>query len=240
MPGLDQDMMQKNLTCRNLHEAQKNMCLYGACFLPVNLLLLAFGILLYALSAASGIHVAGGDSLLPSLVGEGVLGVAVMVPFTIGIVAAAFSSADSALTALTTATCIDLLAIEERTISEAEALRIRRRVHVVLAVAFVGCMAVFKIVGDQSLINAIYVMASYTYGPLLGLYAFGLFTRRRLTSERWVPAVCLASPVVCGLLDYLAPRFWGFSFGYELLMLNGLLTFAGLAVLSRPRAQTTD
>lgn len=240
MTGLDQDMMQKNLTCRNLHEAQKNMCLYGACFLPVNLLLLAFGILLYALSAASGIHVAGGDSLLPSLVGEGVLGVAVMVPFTIGIVAAAFSSADSALTALTTATCIDLLAIEERTISEDEALRIRRRVHVVLAVAFVGCMAVFKIVGDQSLINAIYVMASYTYGPLLGLYAFGLFTRRRLTSERWVPAVCLASPVVCGVLDYMAPRFWGFSFGYELLMLNGLLTFAGLAVLSRPRSQTTD
>lgn len=238
MTGLDQDMMQKNLTCRNLREAQKNMCLYGACFLPVNMLLLAFGILLYALSAASGVTVAGGDSLLPTLVGEGAMGVAVMVPFTIGIVAAAFSSADSALTALTTATCIDLLAIEDRPLSEAEALRIRRRVHVVLAVAFVGCMAVFKAVGDQSLINAIYVMASYTYGPLLGLYAFGLFTRRRLTSERWVPAVCIAAPVVCGVLDYVAPRHWGFTFGYELLMLNGLLTLSGLTLLSR-KGKTT-
>ena len=238
MTGLDQDMMQKNLTCRNLREAQKNMCLYGACFLPVNMLLLAFGILLYALSAASGVTVAGGDSLLPTLVGEGAMGVAVMVPFTIGIVAAAFSSADSALTALTTTTCIDLLAIEDRPLSEAEALRIRRRVHVVLAVAFVGCMAVFKAVGDQSLINAIYVMASYTYGPLLGLYAFGLFTRRRLTSERWVPGVCIAAPVVCGVLDYVAPRHWGFTFGYELLMLNGLLTFAGLTLLSR-KGKTT-
>ena len=227
MTGLDQDMMQKNLTCRNLREAQKNMCLYGACFLPVNMLLLAFGILLYALSAASGVTAVGGDSLLPTLVGEGAMGVAVMVPFTIGIVAAAFSSADSALTAL-----------EDRPLSEAEALRIRRRVHVVLAVAFVGCMAVFKAVGDQSLINAIYVMASYTYGPLLGLYAFGLFTRRRLTSERWVPAVCIAAPVVCGVLDYVAPRHWGFTFGYELLMLNGLLTFAGLTLLSR-KGKTT-
>lgn len=238
MTGLDQDMMQKNLTCRNLREAQKNMCLYGACFLPVNMLLLAFGILLYALSAASGVTAVGGDSLLPTLVGEGAMGVAVMVPFTIGIVAAAFSSADSALTALTTTTCIDLLAIEDRPLSEAEALRIRRRVHVVLAVAFVGCMAVFKAVGDQSLINAIYVMASYTYGPLLGLYAFGLFTRRRLTSERWVPAVCIAAPVVCGVLDYVAPRHWGFTFGYELLMLNGLLTFSGLTLLSR-KGKTT-
>ena len=182
----------------------------------------------------------GGDSLLPTLVGEGAMGVAVMVPFTIGIVAAAFSSADSALTALTTTTCIDLLAIEDRPLSEAEALRIRRRVHVVLAVAFVGCMAVFKAVGDQSLINAIYVMASYTYGPLLGLYAFGLFTRRRLTSERWVPAVCIAAPVVCGVLDYVAPRHWGFTFGYELLILNGLLTFAGLTLLSRKGKKTRD
>ena len=209
MTGLDQDMMQKNLTCRSLREAQKNMCAYGACFLPVNLLLLALGILLYTLCSQSGMpQPAGGDTLLPSLVAGGELGTLVIIPFTLGIVTAAFSSADSALTALTTS--------------------------IAMTAGFLICILLFRLANDTNVINAIYVMASYTYGPLLGLYAFGLLTHRGIR-DKWVPAVAITSPVVCALLDHFAPLWWNYTFGYELLMLNGLLTFAGLAVLSKKR-----
>lgn len=235
MTGLDQDMMQKNLTCRNLHEARRNMLAYGACFLPVNFLLLTLGVLLYALCAAQGIAApADGDALLPMLVERGALGLFVTIPFTIGIVAAAFSSADSAITALTTTVCIDLLGIERRAgLTPRRAVGIRRRVHAAVAVAFLVCILLFRLLNDTNVIDAIYVMASYTYGPLLGLYAFGLFTRRRLAG-RCVPFVAVAAPVVCGALDRFAPLWWGYTFGYELLMLNGLLTFGGLWLFSSP------
>ena len=194
MTGLDQDMMQKNLTCRNLREAQKDMCCYGLAFLPVN-----------ALS----------------------LGQWVIVPFTIGIVAAAFSSADSAMTALTTTICVDLLGVSEENELHARAEKLRRAVHIAVAAAFALCILVFKVVGNDNILNAIYVMASYTYGPLLGLYAFGLFTKRNV-NDCFTPYICLAAPVICGLLDHFAPIWWGYTFGYELLMLNGLLTFGAL------------
>lgn len=238
MTGLDQDMMQKNLTCRSLREAQKDMCTYGLAFLPVNALFLALGILLYTFCAQQQVAVpASGDALLPFLVSSGLLGNWVIIPFTIGIVAAAFSSADSALTALTTTVCIDLLKLEERKRDSAREQRMRRRVHAGLALAFVGCILFFRVADNDNILNAIYVMASYTYGPLLGLYAFGLFTSLR-TPDRVVPAICLASPAVCAFLDYAAPRLWGYTFGYELLMLNGFLTFAGLwlAATARPKA----
>lgn len=227
MTGLDQDMMQKNLTCRNLREAQKNMCSYGACFLPVNALLLGLGILLYALCRAQGAVVPAGDSLLPSVVGQGMLGSFVMIPFTVGIVAAAFSSADSAVTALTTSVCIDLLGIERHGLSAERQQGVRRRVHVVVVAAFLACIAAFGVLNNTNVINAIYVMASYTYGPLLGLYAFGLFTHRR-ADDRMVPLIAVGSPLVCAALDHFAPVWWGYTFGYELLMLNGAITFAGL------------
>ena len=232
MTGLDQDMMQKNLTCRRLRDAQKDMCAYGLAFLPVNALFLGMGILLYALCAQKGLTApASGDELLPWLVGSGQLGTWVVVPFTLGIVAAAFSSADSALTALTTTVCIDLLRVEDRQWPEAKAQSVRRRVHLALSVVFLGCMLVYRVAGSGNVINAIYVMASYTYGPLLGLYAYGLFTRRG-ADDRWAPWVCVAAPVVCGLLDHYAPVWWDYQFGYELLMLNGALTAAGLWVSS--------
>ena len=232
MTGLDQDMMQKNLTCRTLREAQKDMCAYGLTFLPVNFLFLLLGILLHALCSARGIvPPAAGDELLPRLVASGALGTWVVVPFTIGIVAAAFSSADSALTALTTSCCVDLLGVEQRGYPPARAERVRRVVHVAMALAFFACILAFRALNDTNVINAIYVMASYTYGPLLGLYAFGLYTRRRVR-DRLVPLVALAAPVLCALLDYAAPRLWGYTFGYELLLLNGLLTAAGLWLLS--------
>lgn len=153
-------------------------------------------------------------------------------PFTIGIVAAAFSSADSALAALTTTACIDLLRIEERGLTEERARRIRRTVHVLMVLLFLACITVYRICADDNILNAIYVMASYTYGPLLGLYAFGLYTRCRVRDRR-VPVVCLLSPVVCGMLDHCAPSWWNYTFGYELLMLNGLLTMAGLWCIAK-------
>lgn len=225
MTGLDQDMMQKNLTCRSLREAQKDMCSYGLAFLPVNALFLALGILLYTLCQQQGfVPPEKGDELLPTLVSSGVLGTWVIIPFTIGIVAAAFSSADSAMTALTTTICVDLLGINERDEQNKRSLRTRRLVHILVALSFALCITAFKIIGNDNVLNAIYIMASYTYGPLLGLYAFGLITRRR-TNDKCVPYICIASPIVCGILEHFAPIWWGYTFGYELLMLNGMLTF---------------
>lgn len=233
MTGLDQSMMQKNLTCKSLREAQRNMCAYGACFLPLNLLLLSLGVLLHALCAARGITPpAAGDALLPTLVADGVLGPLVVIPFTVGVVAAAFASTDSTLTALTTSCCIDLLRLEDRGLSPRRAARLRRRVHVCVVAAFLASLFLFRAAGGPNVINTIYVLVSYTYGPLLGLYAFGLATRRR-PADRLVPWIVVASPVVCSLLDFAAPRLWGYTFGYELLMLNGLLTMVGLWLISR-------
>ncbi len=236
MTGLDQSMMQKNLSCRSLRAAQKNMCAYGLCFLPLNALLLGFGILLYALAAAGGAEVSG-DALLPTLVADGMLGRWVIVPFSIGIVAAAFASSDSALAALTTSCCLDLLRLEERGLSAARRQQVRRRVHLWMAAAFLLCLWLFRLFHSSSLINTIYVLASYTYGPLLGLYALGLFTRRRVASRAVLP-VCLAAPLLCGVLDWGAPRWWNYTFGYELLMLNGLITFCGLW-LALPRSSAS-
>ncbi len=232
MTGLDQDMMQKNLTCRSLREAQKNMCTYGACFLPVNMLLLALGILLHALCSTHGIEPpTNGDALLPMLVENGALGTLVIVPFSIGIVAAAFSSADSALTSLTTCLCIDILRIEERGLSTQQQTAWRKRVHIAICCAALGCILLFSWINNTNIINAIYVMASYTYGPLLGLYAFGMLCCRPVR-DKFAPIVCLAAPLLCALLDRGAPLWWNYTFGYELLMLNGFLTFIGLWSIS--------
>ena len=233
MNGIDQDMMQKNLTCSSLRAAQKNMCLYGLCILPVNLLFLALGVLLYTFAAQQGLAVPdAGDRLLPMLVGSGALGTFVVFPFTIGITAAALSSADSAMTSLTTSICVDVLRIEQDGVEPAKALRIRHRVHVAVALAFALCIAVFHIVGSGTIIDTIYRLAGYTYGPLLGLFCFGLFTRRK-ANDRAVPYIAVASPLACAALDYLAPLLWNYRFSYELLLLNAALTFIGLLLTSR-------
>lgn len=232
MTGLDQDMMQKNLTCRTLRDAQKEMCSYGACFLPVNALFLFLGFLLYTISQAEGIAINGGDNLLPSLVASGALGTLVVVPFSIGIVAAAFSSADSALTALTTSCCIDLLGIESKGWGKEKAVRVRRLIHIIIIGSCLLFILLFRHLNDSNILNTIYVMASYTYGPLLGLFAFGMFSKRAVRS-RAIPFIALTAPLICGWLDVYAPRLWGYTFGYELLLLNGLLTFLGLLLFSR-------
>ena len=231
MTGLDQDMMQKNLTCRNLKEAQKNMYCYGFSFVPVNFLFLVLGVLLLLAAPQLGVSLpVRGDDILPMFAAEGYLGPVVLVLFTIGIIAAAFSSADSALAALTTSFCIDIWEVGR--FSEGKAQRIRRWTHIGGSIAFVGCILAFEAIGSSSVIDMIYVLASYTYGPLLGMFAFGMFTRRQ-PRDRFVPWVALLSPVVCYVTDRLVFKYTGYAFGYEMLMVNGLLTFAGLWMLSR-------
>lgn len=226
MTGLDQDMMQKNLTCRTLREAQKDMCTYGFAFVPANMLFMALGVLLMMLAQKDGIALpASGDELLPMFAATGRLGSTVVVLFTIGIVAASFSSADSALTALTTSYCVD---IRQREGDE----QLRRRAHIGIAVVFGLFILMFKTLNSTSVIDAIYIMCSYTYGPLLGLFAFGLFTSRK-PCDKLVPYIAVASPLVCFVLEKTAMQCWGYKFGYELLMINGLLTFVGLYVSGR-------
>ena len=227
MTGLDQDMMQKNLTCKSLPDARKDMCCYGFAFVPANLLFLALGVLLMLLAQREGVAEAG-DELLPAFAATGRLGEAVVF-FTVGIVAASFSSADSALTSLTTTYCVDL---RERPADE----RLRRRAHVAVALLFVLFILLFRAVNSTSLLDAIYVLCSYTYGPLLGMFGFALFVRREVT-DRLVPYIAVASPMLCYVIDTVTTSLTGYRFGYELLMLNGLLTFLGLWVTGRPSAK---
>ena len=224
MTGLDQDMMQKNLTCRTLREAQKDMCSYGVAFVPVNLLFLSLGVLLTLTGTA-----ATGDSLLPAYIATFLVGgdsvAAIPVLFTLGIVAASFSTADSALTSMTTSYCVDIC---QRPDDE----RLRRRVHIVMCIVFVLFILLFRAVNSTSLIDAIYIMVSYTYGPLLGLFAFGLFTKKK-PKDGWVPYICVASPLLCYGMDQWTQTYLDYHFGYELLMLNGVLTFTGLWISAR-------
>ena len=226
MTGLDQDMMQKNLTCKTLREAQKDMCTYGFFFVPANLLFLSLGVLLIMLTQQQGLEIpANTDDLLPMFAASGKLGTTVTILFTIGIVAACFSSADSALTALTTSFCVD---IRERSHDE----RLRRRVHIGMCIVFALFILVFRMVNSTNIIDAIYTLCSYTYGPLLGLFAFSLLTKR-MPRDRFVPYIAIASPIICYLIDMITTTLTGYTFGYELLMLNGLLTFLGLWIVSR-------
>lgn len=241
MTGLDQDMMQKNLTCRSLRDAQKDMAVYGLAFFPANLLFLSLGVLLVLLAQQRGVDLpAAGDQLLPMFAATGSLGQGALVLFVLGIVAAAFSSADSALTAMTTSFCVDLC-------GRPDDERLRPRVHIGMALVFIGVIMLFRLANSPSVIDAIYVMCGYTYGPLLGLFAYSLSPfpstvgrgeknalANGVTSEAspmgggWVGAICIAAPLLCFAIDQLSQHLWGYRFGYELLMLNGLLSFSGL------------
>ena len=225
MTGLDQDKMQKNLTCKSLREAQKDMTTYGFAFVPVNLLFLSLGVLLTMLAESRGVTLpTAGDELLPMFAATGELGDMVLVLFTLGIVAASFSSADSAITSMTTSFCVDIC---KRTDDE----KLRKRVHLAMSVVFALFILLFRLLNSTSVIDAIYVLVSYTYGPLLGLFAFGLLTSRK-PCDRFVPYIAVASPLVCLLIDKTAMAA-GYAFGYELLMMNGLLTFGLLWLTSK-------
>lgn len=230
MTGLDQDMMQKNLSCKNLKEAQINMFSFSFVLIFVNLFFLALGALLYIYAENKGITLPQrSDDLYPMLATQGYLNITVGVFFIIGLIAAAYSSADSALTALTTSFCIDIIDIKNK--PENKQVKIRKLVHVGISIVMAIVIIIFRIINDQSVISAVFTAAGYTYGPLLGLFAFGLITKISI-KDKWVPLICILSPIVCYILNmYSKEIFNGYQIGFELLLLNGILTFLGLALL---------
>lgn len=231
MTGLDQDMMQKNLSCKNLKEAQKNMLWFSVVLVGANLLFLTLGALLYLFKdtfALSSIN--AGDQLYPALALGGHLGSVAGILFIVGLVAAAYSSADSALTALTTSFCVDFLGMEKEKKSNDK--RVRKFVHIGFSLLLVVVILIFRWVNNDSVIAELFKVAGFTYGPLLGLYAFGLFTKR-LVRDKWVPYVALAAPILCYLLQANSETWFnGYKIGFELLLINGLLTAVLLWLIS--------
>lgn len=234
MTGLDQDMMQKNLSCKSLADARKNVLSYGVAFLPVNLLFLALGVLLYIYASHIGLADADGhltmlkpDELFPYIATSVGLPTIVGVLFVVGIVAAAFSSAGSAVTALTTSVTIDMLRADRHNDTQ-HLTKVRSRVHIINCIVMGVLIWLFQIIGNGSVIDAVYVLASYTYGPLLGMYVYGLYTKRDV-NDKWMPYICVAAP----LLSYVISRnseqwFEGYKMGYELLLVNGAITICGM------------
>ncbi|MFC2116051.1 sodium:solute symporter [Bacteroidota bacterium] len=232
MTGLDQDMMQKNLSCRNLKDAQKNVYWMSIALVPVNLLFLSLGALLFIFASQHSISLpAQSDDLFPMIATQGYLSPIVAIFFIIGLVAAAYSSADSALTSLTTSFTVDIM--NGARLGEEKLQKLRKMVHIGISVALLIVILVFKAINNQNVISAIFTVAGYTYGPLLGFYSFGLFTPYKI-KDRWVPLVAIASPILCFIISSNSEAWFnGYNFGFELLILNGLLTFLGLFLLRR-------
>ena len=231
MTGLDQDMMQKNLTCRNLKDAQKNMFWFTIVLVIVNFFFLALGVLLTDYAQRNGID-AHKDELFPIIATKGTLGLATAMFFLLGLIAAAYSSADSALTSLTTSFSIDILEIDKKK-DQKEQEKIRKKIHVVFSFVLIATILIFKyFIADASVIAKIFTFAGYTYGPLLGLYAFGLFTKLKV-KDKAVPFICLIAPVLTYLISFYCKEQLGFDFGFFVLVLNGALTFLGLLLFKR-------
>ena len=229
MTGLDQDMMQKNLSCPNIKDAQKNMFWFSIVLVFVNLLFLGLGALLYLFANQVGIS-ATGDDLFATVAMHESMPVVVGLFFLLGLIAAAYSSADSALTALTTSFCVDFLAIEKKEASKQ--ISIRKRSHILFSVILFLVILIFKLINDESVISALFKVAGYTYGPLLGMYAFGLFTKWKIKDHLIIPVVLLA-PIISYILQLKSPVWWGFNFGFELLIVNGVLCFLGMLLIRK-------
>lgn len=230
MTGLDQDMMQKNLTCRSLKDAQKNMFWFTIVLTIVNFIFLSLGLLLTVYAQQNGID-AHKDDLFPILA-KNHLGIGVFVFFLLGLIAAAYSSADSALTSLTTSFSIDILDIEKKHNPEKQ-IRIRKRIHVLISLVLILVIIAFKyIIKDASVIAKLFVFAGYTYGPLLGLYAYGLFTKWQV-KDKMVPLIAILSPILSYIISMNSLKWFGFEFGFFILILNGFLTFIGLILIRR-------
>lgn len=231
MTGLDQDMMQKNLTCRTLKDAQKNMFWFTIVLVFVNLAFLTLGVLLTVYAQQNGFDVHR-DQLYPTLAAGNEFGMVVAVLFILGLIAAAYSSADSALTALTTSFCIDILDIEKKYDAEKQ-IRIRKQTHILISFTLIAVIIIFRyLIADESVIAKLFVFAGYTYGPLLGLYSFGLFTKRQV-KDKWVPLVAIITPFMGYAISSLAASYLNFDFGFFILILNGVLTYLGLILIRR-------
>lgn len=240
MTGLDQELMQKNISIRTLKGSQKNMLTFSSIFVIVNFLFLFLGGLLYLFAASKNINISG-DDLFPTIA-LNYMPTAVSVIFIIGIISALFPSADGALTALTSSFCIDILGLKRKAgITEKRTKKIRITVHVVFAIIFFLCIMIFKWIDDKSIIGVILTIATYTYGPLLGLFMLGIFTKKELPQTAVVVVICLVAPILCFILsENSAKWFNGYKIGYELLLINGLLTFAGLLLVSKKKVHAMD
>lgn len=230
MTGLDQDMMQRNLSCKNFKDSQKNMITSGISQFFVILLFLMLGVLLYTFTARQGIdNPAKSDELFPMIATGSYFPGIVGVLFIVGLISAAYSAAGSALTALTTSFTVDILGVKGKT--EETVVKIRKRVHVGMAVVMGVVIFVFNLLNNTSVIDAVYILASYTYGPILGMFAFGIFTKKQVR-DKYIPVVAIASPILCYVLQRNSEAwFGGYQFSYELLIFNALFTFIGLCLL---------
>ncbi len=235
MTGLDQEMMQKNLSCKNIGEAQKNMFTFSTVLVVVNFLFMILGAVLvfYSLKNNIPIDPKHTDDLFPDIALHH-LGTITGLMFIIGLISAAYPSADGALTALTTAFCFDFLRLNKKPgASEAEIKRTRYLVHISFAVILLLIIALFRMINNDAVIRNLFKVAGYTYGPLLGLFAVGLLTRWKI-NDKWVPLVCLLSPAVAWIIgDNAATWFNGYKFGFEMIIVNGMITFLGLMLLVR-------
>jgi Na+/proline symporter len=233
MTGLDQEMMQKNISIKTLGEAQKNMISFSVVMVMVNVLFLFLGGTLYLFMADKGIAMpAHSDDVFPTIALKFLPPVTGII-FIIGLISALFPSADGAITALTSSFCIDILGLKDRTdISEEEKTKTRRMVHLSVAGVFLVSIVLFRYISEGSVIQEVLKIAGFTYGPLLGLFSFGLLTKYRL-KEKLVPLVCIAAPAATYVLNkFSTDLFWGYQMGFEVLLINGLITFAGLMAIS--------
>ncbi|MCP4552378.1 MAG: sodium:solute symporter [Bacteroidetes bacterium] len=235
MTGLDQDMMQKNLSCKKLKDAQKNIISLSLVLVVVNFLFLFLGATLYIYAQSAQINIPElTDDLFPTIALK-YLGAFSGVVFVIGLISAAYSSADSALTALTTSFCVDFLGVEKRDVEEKKKIKTRKIVHFSIAALLILVIIGFRAVNNQAVIAKLFTIAGYTYGPLLGLFAFGLFTKRNL-NDNWVPIIATISPIICYFVSANSIKwFGGYQFGFELLILNGILTYSGLYIISKSK-----
>ena len=225
MTGLDQDMMQKNLSCRTLRESQKNMLSYGIAFLPINFILLLLGALCVIYAQQSGIMLPEApDKIMPFMVSE-IMTPIVGICFVLGIISASFSSADSALTSITTTLAVDIFEWKQNE-------KLRRMLHIAICALFAIIVILFGYTQNRSIIDTIYTIVGYAYGPLLGMFAFGLFTQYQVC-DKLVPIVAIASPIICYTINAITSHIWSYQWGYELLLLNGTLTFIGLLCIKK-------
>ena len=231
MVGMDQDMMQKNLTCKNKKEAQKNMIVFSLSFLAAVFLFLCLGVLLYIFAEQTGIAIPETTDELYPLIALNHLSLPVGIAFLLGITAAAYSSADSALTALTTSFSVDFLKIDKYK-EEAKKKSIKKRTHIMFSVLLIVVILLFRAISDESIVVAVFTVAGYTYGPILGLFVFGIYSKKKV-NDKLVPLVGIASPVICFFISmYSEELLNGYRFGFELLILNGLITMLGLWIIS--------
>ncbi|MFD0793989.1 sodium:solute symporter [Mucilaginibacter litoreus] len=236
MTGLDQDLMQKNLSLSNIKEAQKNMFSFTAVFVVINIFFLSVGALLYMYAAKNGITVEKTDYLYPTIALK-YLGIIPAMVFMLGLTAATFATTDSALTALTTSFCVDFLGFNKRKDTNSKKMvNLRHYVHIAFSGLMFLTIIAFNALNNDAVVTAIFKVASYTYGPLLGLYSFGLFMSSRQVNDKFVPFICLISPAVCYFLSTDSKEILGgYVFDNELIIVNGLITFMGLWLTSKQR-----